>query len=355
MRKFNVIGRLGANMRFLKAAALLAFGLQSCAAIQSEKVDYSSRDASEGLHYSLPKALFQIELYTDGSDVFLGVSEPIMVGDPQATYTVSGSGGLLASQNYVLSVHSRTRLLSYVRSESEGQAGEILVSLARAAGASSGLRQESGNIGGDEAYETQIIYSRLIDPFQSAGCAFGQSCTFDPVTEQLRTASIDYFQCETEDGYDAAPDLCDALITDEKFYEISLDPLFVLAPGVVKGDRREPDCVSSICYRAPVPYAMSVRANGYTDAADLVSLPNESPTLALKVPAGVFADAKTRVTLRQGMPAQVSINRDNELVAAAKVPLEIVNAFFSSFSEVLQLRINYNSDRERYMTSEDAF
>ncbi len=81
---------------------------------------------------------------------------------------------------------------------------------------------------------------------------------------------------------------------------------------------------------------------------------NRSPAIPLNIPAGVFADAKAKIALVDGMPIELSVNRENELLAVAKTPLQVINSLFSSFSQVAQLRINYNTERGELIQSEDA-
>ena len=327
--------------------------LSACAAMKSKTVDYAKPRQAAGIHYSLPKAVFRVELVATGNEMYLALSEPIYIGDPGATYTMSASSGMLANQNYFVGVEPGTRLLSFVQSESEGQAGNILAAIGEAVGGGGALRNESSEY--SYAPSERVLYSRIVDPFQSSGCQFGQVCDFGSITHELRLASLAHFQCGTGE-----PDaICGALESNPNFFQIQLNPLFEPLPTQPERKRRRGSsattpCRDSICYRAPVPYAMTVRATGYADETNIVLLPNRSPAIPLNIPAGVFADAKAKIALVDGMPIELSVNRENELLAVAKTPLQVINSLFSSFSQVAQLRINYNTERGELIQSEDA-
>ncbi|MCF6329694.1 MAG: hypothetical protein L3J02_07840 [Henriciella sp.] len=322
--------------------------------MKSKTVDYAKPRQAAGIHYSLPKAVFRVELVAAGSEMYLALSEPIYIGDPGATYTMSASSGMLANQNYFIGVEPGTRLLSFVRSESEGQAGNILAAIGEAVGGGGALRSETSEY---SIYSVQehVLYSRIVDPFQSSGCQFGQVCDFGSITHELRLASMAHFQCGTAD-----PDaICGALESNPNFFQIQLNPLFEPLPTQPARKRRRETsattpCRDSICYRAPLPYAITVRATGYADETNIVLLPNRSPAIPLNIPAGVFANAHAKIALIDGMPVELSVTRENELLAVAKTPLQVINSLFSSFSQVAQLRINYNTERGQLIQSEDA-
>lgn len=330
---------------FESMAALAALSLAAgCAAVRSTQVDFGGRAARDGLQYAAPKGLFRIELIARGGDIFLAVSEPIFVGDPDATYMLEASSGLLANQEYLFVVNPKTRLLSYVNSSSEGQAGQILQNLARSI-SGAGVASEENSAGqGPE----RVIYSRIVDPFALAGCDFGAVCDFRVVNEQLRAAALSHFDCAAS----GASGLCAQIAADPHFFRLQLDPLFDDETGGVERGASANACRRSICYRSPAPYSMSLRVGGLTDVSELVNLPNEAPIMSLSIPAGVFADSRARVEMFQGMPARYVADRDNELVAITLLPFQLVKEGFAAVGEVLQFRINYNNRRVDQLASE---
>ncbi len=330
------------------AAGLLVTGLAGCVAVSSTGLDYGARSLPEGLHYAAPKGLIRVELIETSGEFLLAVSEPFFVGDPKATFVLDASSGWLADQEYLFVVNPRTRLLSRIDSASEGQAATILGNIAETAGAIYGAPT-------DESARRQpgetLIYTRVIDPFESEACDFGEPCRFDTLNAALRQQAHDYLGCDDPLAIDAR--VCDRIAAHEDFFALSLTPLFSLPdtrrPARTGEARR---CHDSLCYRAPQPYSLGVRVRGVTDIEELVMLPNEAPIQTLSLPAGVFANAYARVELFNGMPAIMSADRDNEIAAASAVPISILNSFLSGVSQVVQFRINYNSERVRAATDE---
>lgn len=302
-------------------ALLGALTITSCAAVRSTPLEVTSSAVGSGLHYSMPMGLLRIQLITRGDEVYLDVSEPFIIGDPNATYLLDSSSGLFANQEYRFVVDPQSRLLTYVNSSSEGQAGQILQRLVQSAAYAGGAPPLRG-VNDDQ----RLIYSRIINPFREPGCNFGETCVFDVIGRELAAAAGK----RPED------------------ISLTLTPLFtVAAPSTVRrssrGDHRA--CRRSICYRAPLPYTLSVRV-GSTDLSQNISLPNEAPVLSASVPAGLFATSRARVELYQGMPARYVVDRDNELLAIAIVPFNVVNAGFTAISNVIQLRVNYRNALE---------
>ena len=327
------------------AATAFVFGLMGCASVSSKAVDYTDGKARAGLHYSAPKVVFSVELikFEDDDELTVAISEPLYEGDPNATFTLKASSGLFSDQKYDFRVDPNTRLLDTIRAESEGKLDDIVEDLAGAAGGGKSF-DERGGIGGGV-----VLYSRIIDPMMQSGCDFGQSCQLTELMDDLRTAALPHLDC----SYDPEKPLCRALDNGIPLFQVDMTPLFEVGPGL-RTSKRVKSCRNSVCYRAPVPYEIRLRIAGVTDISQIVHLPNEGPVLSLKLPAGLFADAKSFVGLIEGMPVLVRTDRGSEAAVAASVPLRATDAFFAGFSKVAQLRINYNTDRTRLDESNNA-
>lgn len=331
--------------KFVFALCLLALG--GCAAIHSERFD--PRDTSEvrtGMHYALPKALFQIGLMERGDNLIVLVSEPIYIGDPDAAYMLEAPEPIVSDQEYLLVVHPETRLLSYVNSESEGQADQILRNIVRGV-SGVGATEERG---GREVVQ-RLLYSRIVDPFMIPGCDFGTACNLTDIAADMRQAAIAYFDCGAT-ARESEHDLCPRLRTDSDFFSLRLSPLFDAPVPAAQTAAMARDCRVSICYRTPAPYMISLRVRGVVDVAEVVALPNEAPVSRLVVPGGVFADASARIELRNGMPGRYAVDRKSEVVAITALPFTLVREAFSTVSEVFEFRIDYSNDRRRLAEAE---
>lgn len=350
----------------LIALCVAALGLSACQSVVSRHVDLNSGMVATGLHYSAPKAVMRVELFAigranDRAELYLAISRPFLVGDPEATYALTASTSMLADQRYVIVVNPQTRLLSYINSQSDGKAGEILKNIAQSIGAISSV-DRTPSVTGDEAKalpegQERLLYSTVIDPFMFDKCEFGVPCTLTKLNETLHSTASDFFECKPPPGSNpnAPPppnpnrDACISL-QDPKYFSVSLTPLFEFE---VLGKFAQPeDCHSSICYRAPAPYTLGVEIAGVSNHSELVMLPNKSPILAMDLEAGVFADARTRVDLVHGMPATVAVTRKSELVAVTALPLQVITSLFDGVSKVFQLRINYGTQTGNLLESE---
>ncbi|MEZ5937333.1 MAG: hypothetical protein R3C52_03850 [Hyphomonadaceae bacterium] len=336
----------------LALAAIAAFATPACTAVKSSHVDYVTGANHNGLHYAMPKALFRVEIVSAGTDLHLRISEPFYVGDTEASYVMNASSGFLADQEYLFVVQPQTRLLTYINSESEGKAGDILVNAVKSAAGGYTMDEYGVRGGYSDAAPERVVFSRIVDPFAYPGCDFGTVCDFEPLTLQLNQAARMALNCSVP-GRVVNETLCNAIAADPRYFDIRLEPLFSAAPLASARQRRgADDCTRSICYRAPAPYNLALRVANTTDVAEIVSLPNEAPVIALSIPAGVFADARARVELYQGMPARYVVDRNNELVAVTLLPFKLIEAGFNAVGQVLKFRIDYNNTRAQQLDSE---
>ena len=323
------------------AACLLLAG---CAAVSSKQVDYAESTGTSGLQYSAPKALMTVEVLASARDVSIAVSQPFLVGDPDATFTMKSSSGMFADQRYDFRVDGVTRLLWIVRSESLGRLDEALIAAAKSYGgvisSGGGPREERSTVAGDEP---ALIYFRTIDPLMQEGCGFGQACRLSKLEAELKTVIQSRISCAAQ-ASDGENPMCSPLRADRNPFSIELIPLFeVAAPGAAPARKAKP-CRGSICYRVPVPYEMRVRVENVSDVSQMVLLPNEAPIFSYDVGAGLFSDSKAFIGLENGMPVRTRANRDNELAAAAAVPLSVTQALFQGASDVLTLRVKYTKE-----------
>lgn len=311
----------------------------------------TSRQPS-GLHYAAPKGLLSVELTETGDgNFFLALSEPFYEGDPNATFVIEPNASAFADQNFSVVVDPRTRLLEVVNSHTDGRLDEVIVNLAEAVGAAGGLTsEESGDVGG---FGGALIYHRIIDPMMQPGCDYGKPCSMEEIERGLEGTIATVLNCNVEQEDDEAR-LCRPIRAGERFVSMSLTPLFDAIPDrPARKNRKLKTCSGAVCYRAPVPYELRLRVTGNTDSSQIVYLPNEAPILSMKMSSGVFAGAKTHISIVDGMPTYVRGDRESELAAASAVPLAAVNGLFRGASDLLTLRVKYNEDRVEYLNSQE--
>ena len=348
-------------MRKFGFMMLAAMTLASCQTIQSRHVDLDSGGMANGLHYAAPKALMKVELVAVAGELKLYISQPFLIGDPDATYVLDTSSGLFSDNRNFFVVNPQTRLLTHVNTSSTGRAGQILTALAKSVGAISGM--SGGPTNGDEAGAINVgpvvngtLLSTFIDPFSYDKCDFGTECELTELNKQLTTRANVFLGCNMESRKNENPLQCSRLNDAKGYFHVTLKPMFtVISQPIAARDVVKPSaCTSSICYRAPAPYLFGVRIGDGTDESRLVMMPNEAPIMAMDLPTGVFASAKARVDLVHGMPATVGISQDSELLQVVAIPLNVIDGFFKGVGQVFSIRIAYDNSKVSMLQSNAA-
>jgi len=353
------------SMKSVSVAVLAVVSLASCQSFQSNHVDLDSASIPTGMHYAVPKALMTVELQQEGGDLWLGVSRPFLIGDPEATYALTAYSGLFADQRYKVRVDPQTRLLDYISSVSEGQATRILSNLGQSVGAIGALPRDLEENSLAPSAKAVQVFSQVFDPMGAANCDFGQKCELTQLSETLHRKAREFLRCRTATAQSPNATRCAELGNRnergrgpdgemERYFSVSLDPLFTIdrRSDAARAATAPDSCANSICYRAPAPYLLRISVEGQRDVAEIVMLPNKAPIMALDLPAGVFATSRSRVDLVYGMPARMEVDQGNELVGITAIPLTVINSFFKAVGDVFQLRINYDSRYEQLLQSE---
>lgn len=348
-------------MRKSWLAALMATMLASCQTIQSRHVDFENGGMANGLHYAAPKAVMKVELVAVEGELKLYISQPFLIGDPEATYVLDTSSGLFSDSRNFFVVNPQTRLLTQVNTSSTGRAGQILTSLARSVGAISGM--SGGPTNGDEAGAISVgpivngtLLSTFIDPFSDDACDFGMHCDLNELNKQLTERARIFLGCDIGSRQNENPVQCNRLNDGKGYFHVDLDPMFkVIKQPIATREVVQPAaCTSSICYRAPAPYLFRVRIGDGTDESRLIMMPNKAPIMAMDLPTGVFASAKARVDLVHGMPAAVGISQDSELLQIVAIPLNVIDGFFKGVGQVFSIRIAYDNSKVSMLQSSSA-
>ena len=348
-------------MRTFWLALLATAALAACQTIQSRHVDFAEGGMANGLHYAAPKAVMKVELVANNGALNLYISQPFLIGDPDATYVLDTSSGLFSDNRNFFVVNPQTRLLTQVNTSSTGRAGQILASLAKSIGAISGM--SGGPTNGDESGAIDVgpvvngtLLSTFIDPFQYKNCDFGTECELTDLNAQLTARAKVFLGCDMESRKNENPAQCSRLNSADGYFHVTMKPMFtVIRQPLASRDVVSPAaCNSSICYRAPAPYLFGVKIGDGTDESRLIMMPNEAPIMAMDLPTGVFANAKARVDLVHGMPAAVGISQDSELLQIVAIPLNVIDGFFKGVGQVFSIRIAYDNSKVSMLEADSA-
>ena len=105
-----------------------------------------------------------------------------------------------------------------------------------------------------------------------------------------------------------------------------------------------PEKVEGLLYRPMLPYILEVY-NTHADTGKnliqyLVRSPNAAPVFSLPVKRATFVTRTTSISFNNGFLQGVNYNNPSQLAAALGLPLTVVNAIFSSVTNVFQFKLN---------------
>ncbi len=104
----------------------------------------------------------------------------------------------------------------------------------------------------------------------------------------------------------------------------------------------------SVTLNSPTEDKKTVKSTEYVNHYELiVFLPNEAPVVAVDVERAFFVKKVTKLAFADGILESVQIAKPSELLASARLPLEIVKSITSIPSEIIQLKIDYSSDNRK--------
>lgn len=117
---------------------------------------------------------------------------------------------------------------------------------------------------------------------------------------------------------------------------------------------------SGLYYRTPVSAVLTIlQKNDFNqwqpvDAA-IVPLPQIGPTSFIPLQASMFVKTTSDVTFTDGVPISITRDRPSEALSVLKLPLVVINSLFTSASNVLQLRVNYDTKQSEYRKTIECF
>lgn len=273
--------------------------------------------------------------------------------DPRARYVVDLTHSLFRDDTHTLTL-TPTGLLNSVNAVSVDQTGQILVELARSAGAISGL-QSRGKPAAEDCGDPATLV-RIFDPTSSTDMASVETeltAANAPIRLALRQVSAGrtpfipaasttlnqglYYRSPTPIVLDirrvrdaAAP------VADESGADADPDR------GTTAGEPEEDaDAAPGVnVYKANDP------STYFTIDSVSFTLPQAGPDSYLPLPAGPFVRTANTLAFSDGALTSWTNDRPSELLSVAKVPVQIIDAFIDGLSRVLTARVDISTKRE---------
>lgn len=106
-------------------------------------------------------------------------------------------------------------------------------------------------------------------------------------------------------------------------------------------------CSASFCYRTLTPVVLRL---GNHEQIALIA--DERYTHGVDIDRAALVETKTDLTFNEGVLTGVSIEKPSSMLAAASLPLTMLKAILSAPTEILQLKINYDSAKENALIQE---
>ncbi len=289
-----------------------------------------------GAVYALPKALVRVRLSDRGDRFDLIIEQPTIVADdaPSASYQLRYLPSATSSDTADIEADPKTGLLKSVKMKAEDKLSEIVKAAARSAAvfAESAVEGEAG---------TDLV-DRMIDPADPKEVSELQS-TLNR-TAMLRASERRAGACADQDQKAACQSYTD-IATGKRNIAFKID-----APSPYSAT--DADCSVGLCYRMPRPYGIGF-SFGPFDYQTVVSIPNNMPAAAINLSRATAVTRATDVTLVDGMLSTSHDEKPSELLAIVSWPRDIFDAFITSLSQIIALRIDL-SEKEKSLADKEV-
>lgn len=332
-------------MRVLAPSLLFLLFFSGCASISSVPIgDLANVDRPpEGVQYSLPLGLvpFYLEVVPKTGQFIFSAGTPVYTPDPHNTYVFEYLPRVNYDDDITITTNNKS-FLSKANSKTKDQTGAIIVQIAKTISA----LQEVYNSVEVAEKERSPIDDTLIDVADHTAvremmARFNQKAAQYAKKAQRRCAKKDIR--EANDEACAEYDRVAANAAEGRpLLTLRLDPPPNFQP------LRKADCKEGLCYRAAQSVGLRLSVNGGSTSSGVVELPNFSPLIGIDIRRAVLIEKLTEISFdpNTGLLQSVHINKPSEALEAAKLPLAITQAVLSAPTEILQLKINYDSKQE---------
>jgi len=123
-----------------------------------------------------------------------------------------------------------------------------------------------------------------------------------------------------------------------------------------KQESDQGDSLKGLLYRRLLPYIISVsmkNGNEYIPMqSSLVMLPNKGPVSLLPYSAGPFVRTVYDVKFNDGILTQWDQNKPSELLAAVRIPIELLKAILSGPAEIIKLRFDLSNENKKLLEAQ---
>lgn len=138
-------------------------------------------------------------------------------------------------------------------------------------------------------------------------------------------------------------------------FQVTLEPILAASQGRSSAERRRSDGHyvsrrdhgSGVYYRTELPYLVTFRPKGASDASDSVSFiassPDEAPAEFLPIQRTLFANNNVTLTMKDGELASFDQDNAGEFVGLTSVPATVLGNYFTAISNIVPKRTSANA------------
>lgn len=296
-------------------AALTAAGCSSRQTVQSQLIEESPNSPEAepgGLAYSLPKSVVTVRGEQDANGAVTYTITGAIVPDANARFRLRHVVSGWTDDDLNLQV-DRNGLLTSGRSSITDRRAEVVVQLARSAGA---------------------IVGSLPGPF---------SAPIEP--PRRRESPYPFTRILQVHELESGTDLPDGS-------RIALHQPLVAASAPVR--RTPPQCGFSICYRIAVHATAEISRPGRPATQFGIVLVNPYHIEGVDLRSAPLVARTDTLTFDSGLLTGRAVTVPSTAVAVASVPYNVLRGFFSAFGELLTIRVNNTNSEAGLITAQTA-
>ncbi len=303
-------------------ALLAAAGLGACTVVSSSAITdlTSANEEARGVYYSLPMALVDVFLVVDPdrAEFRVVLGQERYVADPKQRFLMRHRPLPNYSDTIEVAVNSNS-LISKVWATTEDQTDEIIVDLAKAL--------QSLRPGGFQSSfrGNQVKLATVtIDP--SEPTQVSEAVGYFNQRARVYARNFHQTNCRAEFADEPACRLYARYQRETN----QLITLKVEPPALVEAVARA-DCGVGLCYRIKEPYLIGFTVDGVRGGG-IVEIPNKAPLVEIDVRRALFVQKIQKIEFdANGFLKSAYVKKQSELLAVAKLPLNVVEAVGKSF------------------------
>ncbi|MEQ1696046.1 MAG: hypothetical protein ABL901_09435 [Hyphomicrobiaceae bacterium] len=300
------------------------------------------------MSYTLAKdlVLMRVRVEPATARILVCAQAPTPVEDDRYQYQITWRNSPFSADTIRLEKFDNTNILKSLEVESLDQTDQFLFELAKAAGSVVAVQKEAdATTDCTSATNLITIVDTLVDPSDAQDVRTKLAKMNRLVMVHVKRYADKCAQPASPQAQQLDRGTCEEylrLYSDYKRHQRQPIEMRWQVPDVPPG-HENPDCSAGICYRALLPYTLSVSVGRSAVDSQIFSLPNSSPVIAMDVSRGIAITKTTRIGFDEhGQPTRFFIKKGQsdgkygaEAVELALLPQTIINAYFGQMSATL--------------------